>query len=565
MKILIVDDSKTSCLLLANQLKTLGHSPVYQCDGTKALESFIEHQPDIVLMDVVLSNISGHQCAQQITDYNQHSDDWVPIIFISAVSTKHSIIDAINAGGDDYLTKPVSNELLQAKIKVMERIATMRKRLIDANRALQSLSETDTLTGIANRSHFEMVLSKSIEACTNKNTELAVLFLDLDKFKTINDTLGHTIGDALLVQVANRINHEIRPCDFLARLGGDEFAVVLTQIKSLEFAGDLANRLIRTISQPFVVNQHNILVTTSIGIACYPKAGTRTDQLIKHADIAMYRAKALGRNIHQYFSEELNQSYAQRLQLEQALSLAISRNEFTLAFQPKYKLNPKSLTGFEILIRWQNPELGNVPPDTFIPIAEESGLIKPIGEWVIKHACKALSELQVEYNDKIHFAINVSPLQLMEDSMLDLLKSTINYYQLQTHQIEIEITETAIMANTNAIERALNDLHNMGIHIDIDDFGTGFSSLSHIKRLPIDGLKIDKEFVMDIPDDENDAAIVRSIIHFAKSLNLNITAEGVESQSQVEYLIQNGCDHGQGYFLGKPLNFNETLRLIQKH
>lgn len=518
----------------------------------------------MIIMDVVMNNITGQECAQQITAYNKRFDDWVPIIFLSAMTSKHTIIDAINSGGDDYLTKPFNIELLGAKIKVMQRIANMRAKLMKLNEKLKTTSLTDSLTNIANREHFEQMLASLVKQSTESSLSFAVLFIDLDRFKTINDTLGHDIGDELLIQASQRIADQINPSDFLARLGGDEFAVLLHNIDTPSYAGDKAQQIITAVSQNYTLKGHNISITTSIGIACFPNAGKSREQLLKHADIAMYRAKTIGRNEYQFFSDELNHAYSKRLQLEQALSSAVHHDEFTLAFQPKYQLKPQCLTGFEILIRWHNSKLGTISPDVFIPIAEETGLIKPIGAWVIQHACKALSALQPKFKKKLHFAINISPIQLMESSVLDLLKKTIQHYDLQCEQIELEVTETAIMANTDAIEHALYDLHNMGIHIDIDDFGTGFSSLSHIKRLPVDGLKIDKEFVADIPCNDNDAAIVKSIIQFAKSLGLNVTAEGIESQAQVDYLIDNGCNQGQGFYLSKPLDFEQTLQLITK-
>ena len=563
MKILIVDDSKTSLLLTSKQLEMLGHTTVSISDPEKAIEEYKSCQPDLIILDVVMDKLSGYECAKLITDYNKEKDDWVPIIFLSAIVDDTAIEQGINAGGDDYLTKPFNTSVLKAKIHAMSRIAEMRNKLLETNDKLEELSLTDTLTKLANRSHFEKMMTIITANAKRTNKMFALLFIDLDKFKDVNDTLGHHAGDDLLIQACKRIQNEVREADFIARLGGDEFAVILPEIDTADNAGHVANKIVKSLCLPFDILNNDVIISASIGIACFPDAGTDTETITKHADIAMYRAKAIGRNTYQYFTPELNAAHASKIEMEQALAKALDNEEFFLSLQPKYQLEPRELTGFEVLLRWNNPKYGAISPDNFIPLAEETGLINNIGDWVIEHACATLAEFQSHRKSNLTFAINISPIQITGSNLFKMFQDCMKKFNLQANQIELELTETAIMTYSKVTENALKQLHDIGMRIAIDDFGTGFSSLSHIKRLPIDGLKIDKDFVIDILTDENDAAIVKSIILLAKSLGLNIIAEGIETQEQLDFLLKNGCNHGQGFFFFKPLSIEDAKDLLK--
>lgn len=511
-----------------------------------------------------MDKLSGYECATTLSEYNKSNDDWVPIIFLSAAVDDEAVQQGIESGGDDYLTKPINTTILKSKILAMERIATMRNKLLESNERFETLSLTDALTGLPNRKFYEqMINSVMANACRN-HTIFALLFIDLDKFKNINDTLGHHLGDLLLQKVSVRIRHELRQGDHITRLGGDEFAIILPTIEGPDCASTVANKIIASLAESFDLEGNEVSISCSVGVACYPQAGEDAETLTKNADIAMYRAKSLGRNTFQFFTEELNLAHSNKVKMEQALATAVSNDELSLVLQPKYQFEPKKIIGFEALLRWHHPEYGPIPPDGFIPVAEETGLIIPIGEWVIEHACALLGKINEQYKDTLTFAINISPVQVNSNSMLSLLQKCMKENNLTPAQLEIEITETAIMAYSNDTEQALRELHDLGIRIDIDDFGTGYSSLSHLKQLPINGLKIDKSFVMDIPKDENDIAIVKGIISLAKSLGLNITAEGIETIDQLQFLLDNGCSQGQGYYLSKPIPLDEAIALLKK-
>ncbi len=396
------------------------------------------------------------------------------------------------------------------------------------------------------------------------NESFALFFIDLDKFKNINDTLGHHAGDEVLRQASDRITDTLRKEDFVARLGGDEFAALLLNIGQPVNIGNIAQKIITELNKPFIIGDKDASISASIGIACYPEAGTDIDTLSKNADIAMYRAKSMGRSNYQYFTKELNEAHEHKIKIEQALAGAMEHNEINIVLQPKYQLKPLQLIGFEVLLRFDSKNLGKISPDIFIPIAEECGLINIIGNWVIEQACKTLYNIRQQFNYDLHFAINVSPSQLSSDESLLVLQKNINKYNISPNEIEIELTETAIMAYSEAAETALKSLRDRGIRIYIDDFGTGFSSLNHLKRLPIDGLKIDKSFVADIPDDKDGTALVRSIITLASSLGLGIVAEGIETAEQLKFLTDNDCIQGQGYHLGKPLSVEDSILLVKK-
>ncbi|MDF1654265.1 MAG: EAL domain-containing protein [Coxiellaceae bacterium] len=564
MKILIVDDSKTSLLITSKQLEQLGHTTICVNDPCDTLETFQNKKPDLIILDVVMDKLSGYECAQQLTAYNNEKDDWVPIIFLSAMIDDSAIVEGINAGGDDYLTKPFNTTILKAKINAMERIAKMRQKLLDSTDKFEKLSLTDSLTGLPNRNYYETTIQHELANAERTNTALALIFLDLDKFKDVNDTLGHHFGDLLLQQSAARILNELREGDYVSRLGGDEFSIILPNINSPDNAAAVAQKINQALAAPFDLEGNEAHISSSIGIACYPEAGHDAETLTKNADIAMYRSKALGRNTFQFFTSELNIAHSSKMEMEQSLNKAISNNELSLALQPKFQFSPQRVIGFEFLLRWDHPKNGQIPPDDFIPVAEETGLIVDIGEWVITHACEALAKLKTYTTQELTFAINISPIQISKGSIFTLLQKEMETHHLLPEQLEVEITETAIMAYSKSTEQALQHLHDFGVRIDIDDFGTGYSSLSHLKRLPIDGLKIDKGFVTDIPEDENDAAIVRAIISLAKDLDLNVIAEGVETEEQLQFLIQSGCNQGQGYYLSKPLDFDQAIQLLKQ-
>ena len=432
-------------------------------------------------------------------------------------------------------------------------------------------STHDALTGLPNRRLFNQNLEQALAHARRHHRSLALLFLDLDRFKFINDTLGHGAGDVLLQQVAQRLVDCVRQEDdvarasgvqsTVARLGGDEFVVLVKELIEVDESAVVARRILERLRHPFLLNRQECQVTTSVGIATYPHDGQDGPTLLKNADIAMYRAKETGRNNYQFYSTEMNVHTQERLALEADLSRAIGHNELVLHYQPKADVRTLRFTGMEALLRWQHPERGLVFPDRFIPLAEESGLIVQLGEWALRAACARTRGWQEQGIAGLCVAVNVSARQLRQGDFVALLADVLNETGLPANSLELEITESMTMDDPERAVQMFKQIKQMGVHLTIDDFGTGYSSLAHLKRFPIDTLKIDRSFIKDIPDDANDTAITQAIIAMAHSLKLKVVAEGVETNAQLRFLLQQGCDEFQGYYLSKPLPEDEFLAL----
>ena len=418
----------------------------------------------------------------------------------------------------------------------------------------------DALTGLPNRNLLSDRLQQAILHAQRNGDIAAVAFIDLDHFKFVNDSLGHQVGDELLKVVAARLKSCMRATDTVARQGGDEFVIVLSSQKNLEAVSDAIRRIIAVVSAPSQVSGLALHITCSIGISIYPADGHDAETLLRHADSAMYKAKELGRNNFEYFAAEMNMHAAQRLVLLNSLRHAIAGNEFVLHYQPKIDLASGKVVGAEALIRWCSPSRGIVPPGAFIPLAEESGLIIEIGEWVLRTACAQNIAWQQAGYPHIPISVNLSPRQLVREDIVDLVAEVLRECGLAPHCLELEITETVVMRDVDKSLVTLKKLKELGVKISIDDFGTGYSSLNYLKRFPVDTLKIDRSFVSDIATDQDDAAIVKAVISLAHILNLRVVAEGVEAEEQRRFLLENGCDEVQGYHLGGPLPFDTFAR-----
>ncbi|RFC39044.1 MAG: PAS domain S-box-containing protein/diguanylate cyclase (GGDEF) domain-containing protein [Candidatus Nitrotoga sp. LAW] len=411
----------------------------------------------------------------------------------------------------------------------------------------------DFLTNLPNGLLLQDRLAQAISHAGREKHKVAVMCLDLDHFKAINDMLGHLVGDKLLQEVAKRISSVSRASDTVSRRGGDEFVIMLPDLETVDDATDIAVKLIDAISGLCIIDGNEIKITTSIGISIFPEDGCDGDSLIKYADAAMYHAKKNGRNNYQFFTNEMNQLALERMSIERKLCHAIEQQGFCLHYQPQVNLRSGRIIGVEALLRWNNPEIGMVPPEYFIPIAEETGLIISIGEWVLREACRQNSEWRMLGLPKITVAVNLSAVQFRQNNFGEMIKEILREYELDPSGLELEITESAVMHNAEASIALLLELKAMGLKLAVDDFGTGYSSLSYLKRFPIDKLKIDQSFVRDITVDSDDAVIVSTIINMARTLKLKVIAEGVETAEQLSFLKHQECDEIQGYYFSKPM------------
>lgn len=437
-----------------------------------------------------------------------------------------------------------------------------QRRLRIKQEELKYIASHDSLTNLFNRREFEALLDKSISNSQRTQTSLALLLIDLDNFKATNDTFGHVHGDELLKQFSNRLILLTRKGDLLARVGGDEFTLILPDIDSPTSARQLSQRILNELNSPYLINGHLITVTVSIGISIYPTDSHTSERLLIKADLAMYKAKSSGKNTYQFYTEELSCLQRRESEIEAHLRKALQNDEFKLHFQPKYNLVTKEIIGAEVLLRWENTVLDSPSPNEFIPIAERSGLIIEVGQWVLSKTCEQIISWSKEFDCSSYcFSINISPVQLVNNQFLNILKKLLSDLNYPLHNLEFEITETVLMDEDNEITEALSNISALGIKIALDDFGKGYSSLNRLKTLPIDTLKIDKYFISDIHNETDKVVIVDIIIKLANELGMNIVAEGIETIAQLDYLVSKKCTFGQGFLLSEPLSTEDFSKL----
>ncbi|MCK6391833.1 MAG: EAL domain-containing protein, partial [Azonexus sp.] len=441
----------------------------------------------------------------------------------------------------------------------------------ETSRQLRHLAYHDPLTQLPNRLAFESQLALAVRTAERDQRQLALMLIDLDHFKTVNDTLGHQVGDELLKSVASRLAQSVRGSDIVARLGGDEFVVVLPEVDSPLMASAIASKIQRALTDlSHSVGPHTLYATPSIGISLYPADGSDAQTLLRNADMAMYHAKGAGRNNFQFYANQMNDAAGERLQIENALRQAVSgitpvNSPFSLHFQPQ--INPRNgqVTGLEALARWEHPVMGSVPPDRFIPVAEETGLIQPLGDWIFWETCRNIRTFRDAGLSGFRVAVNISAQQLRHENLPLVVRGALSCYDLQPTDLELEITESTAMQNPELTLALLHQFAAMGILLSIDDFGTGYSSMAYLKHLPIQRLKLDRSFVRDIQTDPNDAAICSATVALGHNLGLEVVAEGVETVAQRDYLSTLGCDILQGYLYSRPLPAGQIIRYLQTH
>ncbi len=457
--------------------------------------------------------------------------------------------------GNLFLRRQVT-EKTRALIKENEERRAAEKRL-------QEISFYDTLTGLPNRTLFKNLLEQEFSRARRTNSQVVVFFLDLDRFKDVNDTLGHSIGDRLLQVVAKRLKYCVRDTDAIARLGGDEFAVILIDVEDHDGVVRVARRILEEISKMIPLEQHELNVGVSIGIAIYPDDGDNFETLTKNTDAAMYRAKECGRNNYQFYTAQMNEIALYHMAMEKDLRLALERNEFTIYFQPKVDLATDCICGMEALVRWNHQQRGMVSPGEFIQVSEKSGLIVPLGYWILKTACATTRTwIEAGYTD-LRVAVNLSGRQLQEKNLIQAVRDVLAATGLAPENLELEITESMLMDDLEHAIQVMNDLRRMGVFISIDDFGTGYSSLSYLKKFPIHALKIDQSFVRELKSASDDAAIVSAIISMGHNLGLKVIAEGVETGEQKKFLKTMKCDQYQGYYRSRPIPAEAFIELLE--
>jgi diguanylate cyclase (GGDEF)-like protein len=569
--VLIVDDEPQNRKLLVALLGPEGYLTTTAANGDEALVCVAERPPDLILLDVMMPGMDGYQVAALLKADPVTSA--IPIIMVSAHGDRDARLRGLEAGAEDFLTKPVDRAELWLRVRNLLRLKELTDALhtqsseleaqVQARTAdLHHLAHYDALTGLPNRTLFYDSLKKSLALAVDKNWIVAVLFLDIDNFKNVNDALGHAIGDELLRQFSDRLVRCVRLRDTVGRLGGDEFGVVVLIEDGQQGATAVATKIREALRAPFGLQGHEVTVTASIGITLHPDDASEPEALIKYADRAMYRAKKAGRNTVRFFTAELNAEALARLELETSLRDALERGEFVVHYQPKVSLSSGRVSGLEALLRWQRPGHGLVLPGEFISTLEETGLIVPVGRWVIAEACRQVARWLESAVGPVQVSVNVSARQFIEGNLSADVIDALDANHIAPNLLELELTESSLMANTERTIATLRQLRARGVQISVDDFGTGYSSLAYLRRFPIDKLKIDIAFVRDITSNPDDASIALTIIRMAHGLKLDVIAEGVETAAQLAYLRSHRCDQMQGYYFSGPLPVHEVEELL---
>jgi diguanylate cyclase (GGDEF)-like protein len=553
--LLLVDDDAMNRDALQRRLARKGYTVLTADSGPRALETVNAHRVDAVLLDVMMPGMSGIETLRRLRQ--SHSIAELPVIMVTANDRSDDVVDALDLGANDYVTKPIDFPVVLARIRTQ----------VTARRA-------DPLTGLANRLLFMDRLERAISRSrTLGGPEFAVFFLDVDRFKIINDSLGHIVGDELLVSLARRLEHALRSTDTvsryvgehtLARLGGDEFTVLLDAVHSASDAQAVAERLLSVVARPFELQGREIFISVSIGIVMSAPRYIRAEDMVRDADTAMYQAKANGKARAELFDTSMLAAVEQRLQLESDLRHALERRELQVYYQPIVSLEEGRLCGFEALLRWQHPTRGLVLPSDFVAAAEETGMIVPIGNWVMQEACRQMRTWSDEFPEcsALMINVNLSARQCLQPDLVHAVARVLEETGLPPERLKLEVTESVVLENSEGVATILKDLRRLGVQLGLDDFGMGYSALSYLRRFPFQTLKIDRSFVGAMQEGGN-SEIIRAIISLASGLAMDVTAEGVETADQVKRLKDLACEFGQGFYFHKPLARDDAYAVLQ--
>jgi len=559
--LLVVDDLEAN---LEAMRALLGDDENWQLrcanSGEAALRCLLQEDVALVLLDVHMPGMDGYEVAELMRGNPRTRD--TPIIFVSAIAqTQEAVLRGYTRGAMDFILKPFNPVFLHHKIHNLLRYENNRRELQRLSQKLQKLSVTDPLTGLLNRRGFYQALEAALARAKRNGSALAVSYLDLDGFKLINDSLGHNTGDELLCYVAEQLKSGLRSYDSLARLGGDEFTVLLEGLDSCLDAAQVADKLIEQISGRHQIGEKEFNLSASVGIACYPECGDDVNSLLRAADMAMYEAKRNGRQQYRFHSPQLTARAHARLELELHLRHAIEQQYFSLAWQPQFYLADGRLRGFEALLRWPRGNPSAARPDQFIPLLEETRLINPLGQWVFGEGIRCMTPLSQRFGNEFLLSLNISPVQFSQPDLADKLAGLLHSHNLPPNQLEVEVTESALMQDLDATRTQLRQLRGLGIKVAVDDFGTGYSSLAYLRYFELDTLKIDRMFIANMLNSPRDAAVVSTIIDLGRHLGLHVIAEGVETQEQRLWLLEHDCAIMQGWLVAPGLPFDAAIQV----
>ncbi len=545
--VILADDDPSIRLMVRHVLESEDFDIVEASDGLEAIKAVEKYNPALILLDAVMPGIDGFTTCQQIKD-NGHAD--IPVMMITGLDDDASVERAYEVGAIDFITKPIKWAVLKHRVKsVVAKVIAERK--------VQLLAYRDTLTNLPNRLLFADRLEQAVIRAERSRTSMALMLVNIDDFKLVNDSFGHDAGDKLIKAVGQLISRSIRRADTIARLGGDEFAVIIEGIDSPEDAISIADNLTTILEHNVRLDDQETYTSASIGISIYPDDGKDARTLLKNADTAMFRAKENGRHCFQFYKPELSVSAMERLDLEISLKAAFENDEFLIHYQPVIDIDKNEIVGVEALLRWQHPDKGMIQPADFMPTLENSGLITVLGEWMILSVCKQIRVWQDADLKNQNVSINLSARQFKEQDLVTLFTQAISDNNIEGSSLSVEVTERTLIENVGEVESTLKKLRKMGIKVMLDDFGTGYASLAYLKDFPVDLVKIDREFISGIPENQSDSAIVDAIAGLTRGLKLDLLAEGVETESQLNVLKSIGCHYGQGYFWSKALPGDE--------
>ena len=579
--ILIVDDVLENIRLLSTILDSNGYPTRKATNGTMALKAVEATLPSLILLDIRMPGLSGYEVCQHLK-LNPKTTH-IPVIFLSASDDVTDKVEGFRVGGADYITKPFHVEEVLARVKnqlaiitaqqtihqlnaqLEERVQERTRQLEIANSQLSEMAFCDLLTQLPNRALLTKCLQEAMsQQQINPENQFAVLYLDCDRFKIVNDSLGHQAGDELLIAISHRLKSVLRQEDLLARIGGDEFVVLLTNLAEPHAATQVAERILNSFISSIRLRERDVFISFSIGIVLEHSTYCDTEELLRDADTAMYQAKASGKDQYQIFESSMYQTVCHRLQLETDLRKAIQHNEFVLHYQPIVELETETIVGVEALIRWHHPTKGLISPDQFVPIAEETGFILKLGRWALKEACHQLCYWQRQQivNSSFSISVNVSAYQFAQPDFIKQIDEILEETQLDPQCLKLEVTETVIIQNLASAADVICRLHERLIQLSIDDFGTGYSSLSYLHSFPVDNLKIDQSFIHRLHQEKTNLGLLTAIVQIAKTMEMDLIAEGIETSEQLIQLKLLGCQFGQGYLFSKPVPPEEIANLL---